>query len=61
MIKVEDDMRCGWRRIRVSDNGKLLQRYEAIHRMQQDPRWTGSPQLAHLQAIERARPSQPRR
>lgn len=58
---VEDDMRCGSRRIRVSDGGKLLQRYEAIARMQRSSRWVESPQLAHLQAIERVRPSKPRR
>ena len=58
---VEDDMRCGSRRIRVTDGGKMLQRYEAIRRMQGSWKWQHSDQLAHLKKIESVRPSSPRR
>jgi hypothetical protein len=58
---VEDDMRCGSRRIRVSEDGVLLQRYEAIRRMEMSSKWSSSKQIEHLKKIERVRSSKPRR
>jgi hypothetical protein len=60
MIKIEDDMRCGSRRIRVSDDGVPLQRYEAIDRLELFMRSSASDQIEHLKKIERIHPSRPR-